>query len=104
MPSELPRIQVELCWTDGEDAVVLGLDLPADSSVADALDQARTQLHASRLPERNEGYGIWSVRCDPETRLHSGDRIEIYQPLTADPKSARRSRVEAQRRVQKPGR
>ena len=104
MPSEPDLLRVELCWASAADCVLLELQLPPGTSIADALEVARIHPGAPRLPDRNEGYGIWSVRCDADTVLQSGDRIEIYQPLTADPKSARRSRVEAQRRVHKPGR
>ena len=40
--------------------------------------------------------GIFSKRLPPDTVLQQGDRIEIYRPMTADPKEARR------RRAQKP--
>ncbi|MEY8877249.1 MAG: RnfH family protein [Leptothrix sp. (in: b-proteobacteria)] len=40
--------------------------------------------------------GIWGQRAEPTTRLHDGDRIELYRALTVDPKEARRQRYRAQ--------
>ena len=37
--------------------------------------------------------GIFGKRVKDDTVLHDGDRIEIYRPLVADPKDARRKRV-----------
>lgn len=40
--------------------------------------------------------GIWNARTTPDTVLQDGDRLEIYRPLTADPKTARRERFARQ--------
>ena len=37
--------------------------------------------------------GIFGKRVKDDTVLRDGDRIEIYRPLVADPKDARRKRV-----------
>lgn len=56
-----------------------------------------------RFPEidlvRN-GVGVYGRRARLEDRVEDGDRVEIYRPLAADPKEARRAR--ARRRA--PGR
>jgi putative ubiquitin-RnfH superfamily antitoxin RatB of RatAB toxin-antitoxin module len=41
--------------------------------------------------------GIWNHVRAPDTPLQEGDRIELYKPLVADPKEARRARVERSR-------
>jgi putative ubiquitin-RnfH superfamily antitoxin RatB of RatAB toxin-antitoxin module len=43
------------------------------------------------------GTGIYGRRVTLDTKLADGDRVEIYRPLRADPKEARRQR--ARRRV-----
>jgi putative ubiquitin-RnfH superfamily antitoxin RatB of RatAB toxin-antitoxin module len=40
--------------------------------------------------------GIWGRRCAPAHVVREGDRIEIYRPLQADPKVARRERFKKQ--------
>ena len=37
--------------------------------------------------------GIFGKRVTLDTRLANGDRIEIYRPLSTDPKEARRRRA-----------
>ena len=40
--------------------------------------------------------GIWGRKATPGQRLSDGDRVEIYRPLTVDPKVARRERFTQQ--------
>ncbi|MBI3779009.1 MAG: RnfH family protein [Gammaproteobacteria bacterium] len=37
--------------------------------------------------------GIFSELVRPQDAVHDGDRVEIYRPLIADPKEARRKRA-----------
>lgn len=89
-----PGLQVEVvyCARPGlTDQVTL--TLPAGATVADA-------LRASGLPARHglgpEGLrvGVWSRLRDADTPLRDRDRVEIYRPLTVDPKEARRQRYQ----------
>ncbi len=48
--------------------------------------------------------GIFGRVVGPGEPLADGDRVEIYRPLAADPKTARRTRVRDARRVSKSGR
>lgn len=50
---------------------------------------------------RDADVGIWGRRVTPDHPVRSGDRIEIYRPLAADPKETRRRR--ACRRAGAPG-
>jgi putative ubiquitin-RnfH superfamily antitoxin RatB of RatAB toxin-antitoxin module len=55
-------------------------------------------LRASGLAERHGlaaetlDAGIWGRVQPPQTVLRDGDRVELYRPLTVDPKEARRQR------------
>jgi hypothetical protein len=40
-------------------------------------------------------FGVWGKRVTPDYVLREGDRVEIYRPLLADPKEARRRRARA---------
>jgi putative ubiquitin-RnfH superfamily antitoxin RatB of RatAB toxin-antitoxin module len=67
------------------------LTLPAGSTAADALRAsglaARHGLDAASIE-----LGVWSRVCPPDTVLRDRDRVELYRPLTVDPKEARRLR------------
>ena len=82
-------IKVEVVYALPAEARVVQLELPAGSTVGDA-------LAASGLPLEGR-YGIFGRRSTPGTRLKEGDRIEIYRPLAEDPKEARRRRARKRR-------
>lgn len=67
------------------------LDLPPGCTALDAV-QASGLLR--QLPSGQPwGVGVWGKPVAPETRLRDRDRVEIYRPLTADPKEVRRDRA-----------
>ena len=70
----------------------LWLELAAGASVAQALQAAGWRL------EPGLGLGIWNRRVSADQPLRTGDRVELYRPLTVDPKLARRQRFERQGR------
>ena len=75
------------------------LQLPAGSTVQQALDAltASTALLDVQLPEPLAGMvGIWGKVANPGQVLKHGDRLEVYRPLTVDPKVARRERFARQ--------
>lgn len=60
-------------------------------TVLEALCLENINLH---INEHNDyTVGVWSRHLKPEQLLKSGDRVELYYPLQADPKDARRIRV-----------
>ena len=48
--------------------------------------------------------GIFGRPVEPSESLHEGDRVEIYRPLVADPREARRRRAAAGRTMGASGR
>jgi putative ubiquitin-RnfH superfamily antitoxin RatB of RatAB toxin-antitoxin module len=89
-PAERLRVEVAYCRAPGIDDRV-SLDLPVGATLADAL-QASGLLERHGLPTEGLRVGIWSKVRDTATPLRDRDRVEIYRPLTVDPKEARRQR------------
>jgi putative ubiquitin-RnfH superfamily antitoxin RatB of RatAB toxin-antitoxin module len=55
-----------------------------------------------RCPEIDPGLakiGVWGKLSDPGSAARADDRIEIYRPLLADPKTTRSARVDKKRRL-----
>ena len=70
---------------------VIDLELPEGSRVTDAIEASGV---LERFPElRNAATGIWSKPCGRDAKLREGDRVELYRPLIADAKEARRARA-----------
>ena len=85
--------EVVLAWSPAPGEVrELLVQVPAGTRVADVLVE-----HAAALGVQEPVLcGIWSRVVAPEQVLHDGDRLEVYRPLTVDPKVARRERFARQ--------
>lgn len=73
------------------------LDVPVGTTVEDAVRLSGLDLVTApgAGPLR---VGIWNRAVPLNQRVRDGDRIEIYRPLTVDPKEGRRLRAELRRR------
>ena len=88
------RIRVEVVYATRERQVLVALDVEPGCTVEEAI--ARSGL-AGEFPEMRvdpDALGIFSRKVPPDHVLSPGDRVEIYRPLVADPKEARRKRAE----------
>lgn len=82
------RVEVVLALPDAQRCIAL--DLPDGATVADAI--AASGFEAAGFDD--EHVGIWNRRATLATTLREADRVELYRPLVADPKQARRVRAE----------
>ena len=74
------------------------VDLPADATVADALNEARALAKRDDVPWDSAPTGIFGQPCSRTDVPADGDRIELYRPLASDPRERRRQQVQSQRR------
>jgi len=93
----LERVHVEVSYCPGPGmAEVVALDLPVGAVLSDAvLASGLLQRHGLALDGLR--LGIWCKPREPGTLLRERDRVEIYRPLTVDPKEARRLRYKRAR-------
>ncbi|MBK6321212.1 RnfH family protein [Candidatus Aalborgicola defluviihabitans] len=78
------------------EVVELPLELENGATVAQALQACGFQALLARPAEQPAGMGIWGKRVSPAHVLRDQDRLELYRPLTVDPKVARRARFARQ--------
>ena len=91
-------LRVELAFSPAPRLVLtLSISLPPASTVADAL-RASGWLEAHDLALDTLRCGVWGRVQPLDHLLRDGDRIELYRPLTVDPKEARRLRYKKQKR------
>ena len=85
-----------------EGPILLTLTLVPEATIAAALEQARRELQQRGMEAAIDwdgaATGIWGVRRERNSTPRDGDRIELYRPLTANPRDRRRQRVRAARR------
>ena len=86
-------ITVEVVCATAERQLLRRVILPAGSQVIAAIEQSGILQEMPEVAFDPSHIGIFSRRVAPDDVLHDGDRVEIYRPLTLDPKDARRRRA-----------
>lgn len=84
------RVEVVYCPAPGQ-VDRTELSLPDGATLADAL-RASGVLARHAIDAAQADAGIWCRAAPPDTVLREHDRVELYRPLTVDPKEARRLR------------
>ena len=85
------EIRVQVCYPSSPQPLLRDVTLAEGSTLADALQASHIDVPGLDLASCPAG--IFGKKKTPETVLRDGDRVEIYRPLLADPKDARRRRV-----------
>jgi len=65
--------------------------LPAEATIADAIEAARRQVQGIDVPWDSAPVGIFGEPRSRADRPADGDRIELYRPLRDDPRARRRA-------------
>lgn len=89
------RISVVLALPDVAHSVELCMR--KGSTVEDAVAQSGLSQRYPGVPVGGLACGIWGRVVQPFSELVDGDRVELYRPLTADPKRDRRHRARIRR-------
>ena len=74
------------------EVIELPLTLEIGATAAQALMSTEFLVHRMSQGLGTVGFGIWGKKVGPTQVLQDRDRLEIYRPLTVDPKVARRER------------
>ena len=84
---------VEVVYATPQQQTVIPLQVPAGTRLGQAIALSGIgQLH----PEINlntQAVGVFGELATPDRVLRNGERVEIYRPLLADAKQARRRRA-----------
>ncbi len=98
-PASSIEVEVVFCPAPGQ-LERATLRLPPGATLWQAVEASGLAAAAGGASGVAVTHGIWGRVKPPETQLRHRDRVEIYRPLTVDPKEARRLRY----RKQKPAR
>ena len=91
------HLEVEVVYGDPQRQTLRQLRLAAGATVADAIAAAELERDWPELELDPDAVGVWGRKVSLGQALKSGDRVEVYRPLLADPKEVRRARAEAAR-------
>ncbi|ACE84743.1 RnfH family protein [Cellvibrio japonicus] len=99
--ADFDLITVEVAYALPHKQKIIALLVEPGTTAMDAVLRSKITEHFPGLDVATAKMGIFGQSLgtkglDPADKyiLHEGDRVEIYRPLTSDPKDARRKRAE----------
>ncbi len=87
------RIDVEVAYARPDRQLILQVQGPVGMTVAEAIERSGIVEQFPEIDIASAKIGIFSKAVNQDEVLRSGDRVEIYRPLIADPKEARKQRA-----------
>ena len=87
-------LNVEVCYALPEKQLLIPVKLPAGATLQQALEASGILEKHREIDLKKNKFGIFAKLSKLDSALRDGDRVEIYRPLIADPKLARRTRAE----------
>ncbi|MCX7893870.1 MAG: RnfH family protein [Burkholderiales bacterium] len=92
-------IEVEVAFAAPDRAFLRRVVCPDGATVRTAIVASGLLAAHPEIDLRVNRVGIWGRLATLETPLGEADRVEVYRPLTADPKEARRRRAGTKQRA-----
>lgn len=74
----------------------IALKIPSGATVREAIKASGLQARFPELSLESGSVGVWGRKVPLDQALQDRDRVEIWRPLTVDPKVARRERFNKQ--------
>lgn len=96
-------VRVEVAYAQAELQVLIPLQVPAGSSVEEAIIRSQILEQFPEITLSSAKVGIFGKLSKLAATVRDGDRIEIYRPLLADPKAVRKQRAAEGKRMGKGG-
>jgi|SRR5689334_17549326 putative ubiquitin-RnfH superfamily antitoxin RatB of RatAB toxin-antitoxin module len=87
------RLHVEVAYALPLEQVLLQLEVEEGTTVAQAVELSGLLVRFPELRPDGGNLGIFGKPVSPDAPVQEGDRVELYRPLVADPKAARRERA-----------
>jgi putative ubiquitin-RnfH superfamily antitoxin RatB of RatAB toxin-antitoxin module len=99
MAASIPAdIGVEVSYAEPDRAIVKTFRLGSPACIADVLRLAAGDPAFAGVDIAHAAVGVFGRLAALSQLLNDGDRVEIYRPLAADPKIARRERAREARK------
>jgi putative ubiquitin-RnfH superfamily antitoxin RatB of RatAB toxin-antitoxin module len=87
------RIAVEVAYVGEQEQALLAVEADAGLTAREAIERSGILRRFPEIDLSTNKLGIFGKLAKPDQVLESGDRVEIYRPLIADPKEARKKRA-----------
>ena len=103
MAAANPMIWVEVAYARPDRQIILPVELPEGATLEQAIIQSRLLEQFPDLDLKTTKIGVFGKLGKLSTVLRTGDRVELYRPLIADPKAVRQQRAAEGKRMRKGG-
>ncbi|KEA54131.1 hypothetical protein DT73_03830 [Mangrovibacter sp. MFB070] len=90
----MPEITVEVVYALPEKQYLRKVTLTEGATLQQAIEASGLLVLRTDINLEKNKVGIYSRPAKLNDTVQDGDRVEIYRPLTADPKALRRMRAE----------
>lgn len=87
-------MNVGICYAEAERQLWMRLEIPDGSTVQEAIKLSGVLLQFPEIDLDKQKVGIFGKIVKLDAPVQDGDRVEIYRPIIADPKTVKRRRVE----------
>lgn len=87
---------VEVAYATPGRQLIVKVQAPPGTTVAQAIEISAIRQQFPQI-EPQPVVGVFGRKVALDYPLSAGDRVEIYRPLMADPKEARRQKVEKEK-------
>ena len=92
--TEKTTIKVEVAYALPHKQALIEVELPLGTTALEAAQLSGIANNFDGVDLDDAKFGIFGQVISPTQILRGGDRVEIYRPLTADPKEVRKARAE----------
>lgn len=87
------QIRVQVSYATSSSEYLRDLEVPSGTTIEQAIRQSGVLEEVAGIDLHAQPVGLYGKKRPLDTVLRERDRIEIYRPLLADPKEARRKRA-----------
>lgn len=99
--SDIESIAVEVAYARPDKQKIIALLVEPGTTALQAVERSgidkifpEIDIATAKMGIFGQALGTKGLRPAAQHQLEAGDRVEIYRPLTSDPKEARRKRAE----------
>lgn len=86
-------MQISVAYTQSAQQIWLSLDVPETSTVLQAIERSGILARCPELDLKKNKVGVFGKITQLTAPLTDGDRVEIYRPITVDPKTVPQRKI-----------
>ncbi len=83
-------MNVGVAYAKPTEQVWFQIEVEDGTTALQAIEQSGLLDKFPEIDLENQKIGIFGKACKPDQVLEEGDRVEVYRPITADPKKVKR--------------